>query len=194
MRGFCGFVPFSVLSGRLVPSASGIYVVVRASDSAPTFLASSTAGWRKGRDPAVSVTRLTAKWVANAEVLYVGKADSGAAADHGLRGRLMQYARHGSGGTSHHGGRYIWQLHDSAALLVAWKQTIDPRSEERALLAEFEALYDTLPFASGIDSPVARLDEARPVTGQSSFGVGVEVLVTVFDCERSRNSALSLIL
>lgn len=108
MRGFHGFVPFCGLSGQLVPSYGGIYVVVRASDTAPTFLATSTAGWRKGSDPAVSTTRLAANWVEGAEILYIGKADAGATAGHGLRGRLRQYARHGAGGTSHHGGRYIW--------------------------------------------------------------------------------------
>jgi hypothetical protein len=122
--------------------------VNRASDAAPTFLAASTAGWRKGTNPAVSTTQLAAKWVEGAEILYIGKADAGAAADHGLRGRLRQYARHGLGGTSHHGGRYIWQLQDSAALLVAWKSAPDPRGEESSLLAEFEMLHNALPFAN----------------------------------------------
>lgn len=147
-RGFSGFVPFSLLSSQLVPPDGGIHVVVRTSHSAPTFLATSTAGWRKGSSTAVSTTQLAAKWVEDAEVLYVGKADAGAAAGHGLRGRLRQYARHGAGGTSHHGGRYIWQLQDSAALLVAWKPALDPRGEEKALLAEFETLYKVLPFAN----------------------------------------------
>ncbi len=147
-RGFRGFVPFSLLATQLLPLDGGIYVVIRASDAAPTFLAASTAGWRKGVNPAVGMEQLAAKWVDGAEVLYVGKADAGAAADHGLRGRLKQYARHGLGGTSHHGGRYIWQLQDPAALLVAWKPTPDPRGEENALLAEFETLHHALPFAN----------------------------------------------
>lgn len=147
-RGFCGFIPFSLLSTQPLPTDGGIYVVVRASDSAPTFLTTSTAGWRKGSNPAVSTTQLAAKWVEGAQILYVGKVDAGAAAGHGLRGRLRQYARHGAGGTSHHGGRYIWQLQDAAALLVAWKPTLDPRGEETALLAEFETLHHALPFAN----------------------------------------------
>lgn len=150
-RGFCGFVPFSLLATRLLPLDSGIYVVIRVSASAPTFLAASTAGWRKGSNPAVSTTQLAAKWVEGAKILYIGKADAGAAAGHGLRGRLRQYARHGLGGTSHHGGRYIWQLQDSAALLVAWRPTLDPRVEEKALLAElaeFETEHNALPFAN----------------------------------------------
>ncbi|WP_327290312.1 hypothetical protein [Streptomyces sp. NBC_01198] len=125
-RGFRGFAPFSLLATQLLPLDGGIYVVIRTSDAAPTFLVASTAGWRKGKNPAVSTSQLAAKWVEGAEILYIGKADAGrAAADHGLRGRLMQYARHGLGGTSHHGGRYIWQLQDSTDLLVAWKPTTD---------------------------------------------------------------------
>ncbi|WP_103885339.1 hypothetical protein [Actinacidiphila yanglinensis] len=147
-RGFRGFVPFSLLATQLLPLDGGIYVVIRTSDAAPTFLAASTAGWRKGNNPAVSTSRLAAKWVEGAEILYIGKADAGTAADHGLRGRLRQYARHGAGGTSHHGGRYIWQLQDSAALLVAWKPAPDPRGEEDGLLAEFETLHHALPFAN----------------------------------------------
>jgi hypothetical protein len=92
--------------------------------------------------------QLAAKWVDAAEILYVGKAEAGTASGHGLRGRLRQYARHGAGGTSHHGGRYIWQLQDAAALLVAWKPAPDPCGEESALLAEFETLHRALPFAN----------------------------------------------
>lgn len=148
MRGFRGFARFSDLSDQLIPPDSGIYVVLRTDESAPMFLATSTAGWRKGSNPAVSTERLAAKWVGDAEILYVGKADAGTVAGHGLRGRLRQYARHGAGGTSHHGGRYIWQLQDAAALLVSWKPTLDPRGEETALLAEFETLHHALPFAN----------------------------------------------
>jgi hypothetical protein len=147
-RGFQGFAPFSQLAALPLPLDSGIYVVFRTSDAAPTFLATSTAGWRKGRDPAVSLQQLAAKWVQGTEVLYIGKADAGTAGRHGLRGRLRQYARHGLGRTSHHGGRYIWQLQDSATLLVAWKPSSDARAEEVALLAEFEAQHHALPFAN----------------------------------------------
>ncbi|MFG1805017.1 hypothetical protein [Streptomyces sp. NPDC049040] len=147
-RGFRGFVHFSLLATQLLPLDGGIYIVIRASDAAPTFLTTSTAGWRKGNNPAVSTSQLAAKWVEGAEVLYIGKADAGTPANHGIRGRLRQYARHGLGGTSHHGGRYIWQLQDSDALLVAWKPTPDPRGEENALLAEFETLHHALPFAN----------------------------------------------
>jgi hypothetical protein len=91
---------------------------------------------------------LAAKWVDGAEVLYIGKADVGAAGDHGLRGRLAQYARHGRGGTSHRGGCYILQLADHAALLIAWKPSAQPCEDKKALIAEFEAIHGALPFAN----------------------------------------------
>lgn len=96
----------------------------------------------------MSVEKLAAKWVDGADVVYIGKADAGAADGHGLRGRLAQYARHGLGGTSHHGGRYIWQLRDHATLLIAWKLSAHPRDAEKALIAEFEAIHGALPFAN----------------------------------------------
>jgi hypothetical protein len=148
LRGFRGFVPFSALTTESIPPHGGIYVVVRATSSDPVLLAISTAGWRKGRDPAVDVNRLREKWVDNAEILYVGKADPGPGGGHGLRERLLQYARHGAGGTSHHGGRFIWQLAGAASLLVRRKPCARPRDGKKALLAEFEALHGALPFAN----------------------------------------------
>ncbi|MFJ6216709.1 hypothetical protein ACIQGZ_25775 [Streptomyces sp. NPDC092296] len=149
-QGFTGFVTFAELPAAPVPDQGGVYVVVRTGDQAPVFLPHSTAGWRKQRDPAVGVERLAAKWVPSAEVVYIGKAAAGATGRHGLRGRLGQYRAHGLGGTSHHGGRYVWQLADSAALLVAWRTTPgeDPRAAEKALLARFRVAYGVLPFAN----------------------------------------------
>lgn len=60
-RGFRGFVPFSFLATQLLPLDGGIYVVIRAYGTAPTFLAASTAGWRKGVNPAVRMEQLAAK-------------------------------------------------------------------------------------------------------------------------------------
>lgn len=142
--GFTGFVPFAELPAAEVPSKGGIYVVTRSPELAPTFLPVSSAGWRNGVDPAVSDEELTGAWVTGAEVVYVGKA----AGLRGLRQRLAQYRRHGRGGTSHRGGRYIWQLADSAALLVAWRPLDDPGAGEKSLLAEFVALHGVLPFAN----------------------------------------------
>jgi len=99
--GFEGFVRFADLPSILVPTASGVYVVVRPDEGAPVFLKVSAAGWFKGKDPSVDVDVLAAAWVVNAAVMYVGKASN-------LRQRLSQYRRHGVGGrVGHWGGRYI---------------------------------------------------------------------------------------
>ncbi|MFD9124149.1 hypothetical protein [Kitasatospora sp. NPDC059571] len=149
--GFCGFVPFNKLIDSQVPREAGIYVVIRSTTSNPGFLPSSPAGHFQGRDPSVSVDALSAAWVDGATVLYVGKAAAGKAGKRGLRKRLDEYRRHGAGqAVGHWGGRYIWQLQDSATLLVAWRPTPDqdPGEAEASLIAEFIELHGARPFAN----------------------------------------------
>ncbi|CAM4413263.1 hypothetical protein NONI108955_26070 [Nocardia ninae] len=42
----------------------------------------------------------------------------------------------------------IWQLADSAELLVGWRPTDDARATEKAMIAEFVATYGKRPFAN----------------------------------------------
>src|SRR5205823_4724784 len=108
-QGFVGFVTFEELRGRLteVPTGPGAYVVLGAAETPPEFVAASSGGRFKGRDPSVSEDVLRAKWVDDCEVIYIGKADN-------IKRRLKQYADFGAGKpVGHWGGRYIWQLADS---------------------------------------------------------------------------------
>ncbi|MET7522636.1 hypothetical protein [Streptomyces sp900116325] len=149
-RGFSGFIPFEELPNINVPDESGIYVVLRPSLTAPEFLTASSAGWRGQRDPTVRTEQLAAKWIQEAHIVYIGKADAGAKAKHGLRGRLRQYGRSGAGSSGHWGGRYIWQLQDSSSLLVAWCTTpgVKPAEAEADLIDEFIRLHGKPPFAN----------------------------------------------
>lgn len=150
-RGFTGFVPFGELGESEVPEEAGIYVIVRPSTEAPAFLAKSTAGPSKGRDPSVSAEVLADAWVDRASIMYVGKASAGENGRRGLHKRLDEYRRHGSGQAAQHwGGRYIWQLEDAAALLVAWLPTPgqDAGDAKASLIAEFVEAYGKRPFAN----------------------------------------------
>ncbi|MGH3703463.1 MAG: hypothetical protein ACRDT9_02435 [Agromyces sp.] len=141
---FAGFGPFAELPSAQVPTGPGVYLVVRRATVTPKFLEVNPAGWFKGKDPTLPVDALEQNWVPGASVVYIGKATS-------LRTRLSQYRRHGDGNAvGHWGGRMIWQLADSAELLVAWRETpgVDPEAIESDMLAEFVAEHGGLPFAN----------------------------------------------
>jgi len=123
----------------------GVYAVVRESREAPVFLDVNPGGHFKGQDPTVPRETLLANWVEGAEVVYFGKANE-------LRRRLREFADFGAGRPiSHWGGRLIWQLADSDALLVAWKPTpsgISPLAFEGDLIRRFRTAYGKPPFAN----------------------------------------------
>lgn len=129
-----------------VPHASATYVVYRPSAGEPTFLTANPGGHFKDKDPTIAVDALKAKRVADAHVVYVGKADV-------TSRRLKQFARFGDGEpVGHWGGRYIWQMADSSEVLVAWHAISweEPaRNYEKRLLAHFGDLHEgTRPFAN----------------------------------------------
>ena len=148
--GFRGFVPFAELPGADVPLAPGVYAVLRTSTEPARFSASSPAGRFKQKDPAVAVEVLAKRWVEEPEVLYVGKATTGSTGRRGLQKRLEEYRRHGAGEpVGHWGGRYLWQLEDRDALLVAWNPTHeDAAVVETRMLGDFKERYRALPFAN----------------------------------------------
>jgi len=93
--------------------------------------------------------RNLAKWIDEAHVLYIGKADAGSASARGISVRLDEYLRFGQGEPiGHWGGRYLWQLAGTDQLLVCWKPCPDPSDEETRLLDLFRSEYGTLPFAN----------------------------------------------
>lgn len=138
-------MPFHRLADDLgqLTRAVGVYIVIRAAGD-PRFLASNPGGRFKGKDPSVGDEGLCANWVEDAEVVYIGKADD-------LGRRLKEFTRFGEGKPiGHWGGRLIWQLADSAELLVAWRETPGeiPRNVEATMIAAFRSAYGKPPFAN----------------------------------------------
>jgi hypothetical protein len=147
--GFGSFVRFADLPTSDVPTGPGVYIVTRPTMTPPVFLPHSPAGWFKGKDPSVPLPELQMSWVPGEFVVYIGKANAGVSGRRGLRKRLDEYRRHGAGQpVGHWGGRMIWQLADSAELLVAWRQEDDARTLEKAMIADFVAVYGKRPFAN----------------------------------------------
>ena len=91
------------------------------------------------------VAVLNGAWVTDSPVVYIGKADV-------ANRRLKQFARFGVGEpVGHWGGRYIWQLADSADLLVAWHPISwgEPAREyEKRVLTRFAEIHGARPFAN----------------------------------------------
>jgi hypothetical protein len=140
--GFVGTVPFAALPTTDVPAGPGVYIVTRPATTDPVFLPMSPAGWFKGKDPSLPISELEEAWVPGESVVYIGKATN-------LWRRLSEYRRHGEGKpVGHWGGRMIWQLADSAELLVAWREVEDPRRVEKAMIADFETSCGKRPFAN----------------------------------------------
>lgn len=149
LNGFTGWVTFADLANTDIPTDPGVYIVMRPIDGPPQFLACAP---YKG-DLAVPVAELEAGWVAEARILYIGKANHGVQQE-GLHRRLRQFRRYGVGGSARHsGGRRIWQLADCNELLVGWRVTDDAEARvvEKAMIAQFRAHYGAWPFANRRD-------------------------------------------
>lgn len=151
-NGFVGFESVEALRAvgyASVPEVPGVYLVVRPAGSAPRLLEANNAGRRRGgTDPTEPIALLQAAWVEMACVLYVGMAGRlGTSAT--LRSRIKSYLRQGLGhNAGHAGGRRIWQLADSAALLFAWRPERDPYEVEQLLIQSFERAHGRRPFAN----------------------------------------------
>ncbi len=133
-----------------VPTASGVYVVVREAAGAPTFQpdGKSKAGQFKGLDPSYPEEIVEAAWVPDATVVYIGKG----AGRNGLRQRVGQLVNFAYGApVGHRGGRLLWHLSDWEDLRVRWK--VCPGESVDAMKADImqwfrQAHCDMLPFAN----------------------------------------------
>ncbi|GAA1863698.1 hypothetical protein GCM10009715_08660 [Paeniglutamicibacter psychrophenolicus] len=149
--GFAGFRPIEALEINRIPQHQGIFAVLRPAGFEPRFLAKSTAGVFKKKNPSLANAELSAEWVADADVLFIGKAGPGSKGNRGLRRQIQEFVDFGRGRPpGHWDGRLIWQLADAGSLLVAWKELpADALNEAQANYhAQFQQSYGSLPFAN----------------------------------------------
>ena len=153
--GFMGFKKVSELfvDTSLIPKEKGVYLVLNPNLKSPIFLQTGTGGYFKGKNPNVPIDELKLNWVDNSLVVYIGKAGKdGSQAT--LQSRLRQYLHFGQGrNVGHWGGRLIWQLKNSAELIVCWKTLLisDPRTVEAQLIRQFVSEFTKRPFANLAD-------------------------------------------
>ncbi|MDQ0754877.1 hypothetical protein [Arthrobacter sp. B3I4] len=160
--GFTGFRSLSDLDINRIPQKPGIFAVLLPEGSAPNsirpqFLAKSTAGVFKKKDPTLKADLLDVEWVDGAEVLYLGKAGPGSKGNRGLRRQIQEFVDFGRGKPpGHWDGRLIWQLVGAPRLIIAWKELPlqDLAAEEARYHAAFVAEFGQLPFANLVQARV----------------------------------------
>ncbi|QDY89842.1 hypothetical protein E7Y32_06115 [Arthrobacter sp. UKPF54-2] len=168
--GFTGFRPIGELDINRIPQKPGIFAVLRPDTSAPgsatgapapslspQFLAKSTAGVFKKKDPSLKPEALDAEWVDGADVLYVGKAGPGSKGNRGLRRQIQEFVDFGRGKPpGHWDGRLIWQLAAANKLVIAWKELPVEQlaAAEAGYHAAFVEEYGRLPFANLVQARV----------------------------------------
>lgn len=160
--GFTGFRPFAELDINRIPQKPGIFAVLRPEGPAPVnfrpqFLAKSTAGVFKKKDPTLKAEELDTEWVDGADVLYLGKAGPGSKGNRGLRRQIQEFVDFGMGKPpGHWDGRLIWQLAAANKLVIAWKEL--PVDQLTAAEARYHAAfldeYGRLPYANLVQARV----------------------------------------
>ena len=109
--GFAGFRPLGDLDINRIPQRQGLFAIVRPSGFEPRFLAKSTAGVFKKKNPSLTEAELAGEWVTDADILFLGKAGPGSKGNRGLRRQIQEFVDFGQGKPpGHWDGRLIWQL------------------------------------------------------------------------------------
>jgi hypothetical protein len=155
--GFTGFRTLADLQINRIPQKTGIFALLRPEDYRPQYLARSTAGVFKKKDPTLPTDALADEWVDGAEVLYVGKAGPGSKGNRGLRRQIQEFIDFGKGKPpGHWDGRLIWQLAGAGSLIIAWKELPAEQltAAEAAYHAGFRDEYGRLPFANLVQSRI----------------------------------------
>ena len=153
-----GFTVFKKMSELFIDSSSipkikGVYLVLNPNFKKAEYLQIGTGGHFKGKNPNVTLDELKSNWVDNSLIVYIGKAGS-ETSNATLHSRLKQYFGFGQGkNIGHWGGRLIWQLKNSADLIVCWKSlpNDDPRTFENQLIRKFVSEFSKRPFANLAD-------------------------------------------
>jgi len=153
--GFTGFKKMSELfiDSSSIPKIKGVYLVLNPNFKKAEYLQIGTGGHFKGKNPNITLDELKSNWVDNSLVVYIGKAGS-ETSNATLHSRLKQYFGFGQGkNIGHWGGRLIWQLKNSADLIVCWKSlpNDDPRTFENQLIRKFVSEFSKRPFANLAD-------------------------------------------
>jgi hypothetical protein len=155
--GFTGFRTLADLEIMRIPQKPGIFAVLRPEGYRPQFLARSTAGVFKKKDPSLRSDALDAEWVDGADVLYVGKAGPGSKGNRGLRRQIQEFVDFGKGKPpGHWDGRLIWQLGGAGSLIIAWKELPAEQltAAEAGYHAQFVEEFGRLPFANLVQARV----------------------------------------
>ena len=149
--GFAGFRQIEHLEINRIPQRQGLFAILRPEGFEPRYLPKSTAGVFKKKNPSLAEAELAGEWVAEADILFIGKAGPGSNGNRGLRRQIQEFVDFGKGRPpGHWDGRLIWQLAGAGALLVAWKELpVEELNRAHAdYHARFRECYGRLPYAN----------------------------------------------
>lgn len=134
-----------------MPTGPGFYAVLRGTPDDHSVLEAGGGGNFKGKNPTADPSTLRLRLDVPSALLYMGKADSGARGNRGLRARIKELTRFGlREPVGHWGGLYLWQLSNAQALRIAWLPVSETtaREAESSYFDEFFAVNGQLPFAN----------------------------------------------